>query len=218
MKQLMDRSILGKMDNLLLVEGKDDLHIVRNLMSVHDVPETFSIIESGGESRIFSRIPILVKTDITIFGIILDADIQPWNKWTRLKALLENAGYGLPDKPEQNGTIVKAEGKPIVGIWMMPDNMAPGKIEDFLLAGIPSDDHLILYAKNSVALIETNNVNLYKKSDHSKALLHTWLAWQEKPGLPPGTAVMNSKLFGNTQLQLSLIDWINKLFNESLDH
>jgi hypothetical protein len=76
------------------------------------------------------------------FGIVVDADhpkaADPDDgfrrRWVQVSENLRNLGYSdVPEEPDPSGTVVGANqsDRPWVGVWMMPDNRSPGKLEDF---------------------------------------------------------------------------------------
>ena len=88
------------------------------------------------------------------------------------------------------------------GVWIMPDNRQNGMLEDFISFLIPHDDRLLPVVDSIIEKIEADKINKYKMIHHSKACVHTWLAWQEDPGTPLGVTCKR------------LIDWMNNLFFE----
>ena len=84
-------------------------------------------------------------------GIVVDADHSKatdpddgfQKRWVQLKDTLTNLGYtDVPTQPDRNGTIVglNQDERPWVGVWMMPDNQSPGKLEDFVRCLVRSGD------------------------------------------------------------------------------
>lgn len=51
-----------------------------------------------------------------------------------------------------------------------------------------------------------------KPVDHLKSALHTWLAWQEEPGLPFGTALRAQVFRHDSEDALRFVAWFNRLF------
>ena len=75
-----------------------------------------------------------------------------------------------------------------VGVWLMPDNRRIGALEDFLQDLIDDSDVLLPHARESTARAKAKGARFPDK-DSKKALVHTWLAWQEEPGRPYGVAI-----------------------------
>jgi len=112
--------------------------------------------------------------------------------------------------------------QPKVGIWVMPDNQSTGCLEDFLQNLIGKDDKLHAHAKDFVAgLPEKRFLNNkepeeseFNKIHRSKAIMHTWLAWQEEPGKPFGQSITAHYLDPNLPLGQTFAAWLHKLFFE----
>lgn len=200
------------MEQLLLVEGKNDLHVFWNIFEKHSVKQSFRPEGKDGDG-IYKSIPIYLKTDVSTLGVVIDADENINAKWDKLKNIFESSGYDLPETPTQTGTVIKKNDYPTIGVWIMPDNNANGMLEDFVKQLVPSDDSLMDYVEESLDKIETDGVNKYKAIHKSKAKIHTWLAWQETPGTPMGLAIKKTFLDTNKELCLKFVDWINDLFN-----
>lgn len=166
----------------LLVEGKNDVHVIKNLWKRHGLLERFTIIpvgqEDGGVEQLLESIPVRLKTArLSSLGIVLDADTNAQNRWQAICTCLQKAGYtNLPPDPQNTGTIIVQAGKPKVGVWIMPDNQLPGMPENFVINLIPSDDRLFAMATSTLNSIEAQNLQKYALTHHAKALIHTWLA------------------------------------------
>ena len=68
-----------------------------------------------------------------------------------------------------------------VGVWLMPDNRRIGALEDFLKDLIDDSDPLLRHAEKSTAEAKARGARFPEKYS-KKALVHSWLAWQEEPG------------------------------------
>ena len=200
----------------LLVEGKNDLHVVSALCKLYDIPETFSVITPGdGVEDLLKSIPTRLKTsESEILGIMLDADQDIKSRWASVCSKLVQAGYSdLPKEPDENGTIIEREKMPRVGVWIMPNNKLSGMLEDFVSYLLPDDDKLGTKAKKVLAEIEAENLNKYPDIHHQKAFIHTWLAWQETPGQPMGLAITAHALAHDKEIAQKFVGWLNRLFN-----
>lgn len=200
------------MNQILLVEGINDLHVFSNIFEKHQVNGNFKIIDKDGDG-IYKSIPIYIKTDISTIGIVIDADIDIEQKWEKLKGIITNAGYIPPTKLDYNGLIIEKDNLPRLGIWIMPNNNEKGMLEDFIKHLIPKDDLLLKHVNDSLNKIEKESLNKYKAIHKAKARIHTWLAWQETPGTPMGLAIKKTYLNTNNELCLLFVKWINKLYN-----
>ena len=54
--------------------------------------------------------------------------------------------------------------------------------------------------------------NRYIEAHRPKALIHTWLAWQKKPGMPMGQAITAKALKHDSAIALTFIAWLRHLF------
>jgi hypothetical protein len=93
----------------------------------------------------------------------------------------------------------------------MPNNQTTGILEDFLRFLVPEGSLLFKHVTKSVAGIPKSE-RLFHESAESKAVIHTWLAWQEKPGRPLGTAITARYLDPNVPQVDVLVSWLKKLF------
>lgn len=201
----------------LLVEGKNDRHVIWALCKTHQVPEVFTVElpaeTEGGIDELLESIPVRLKTSkLQTLGIIVDADQNVQDRWEALRYRLTEAGYkDLPQVPDREGTIITPTGKPKVGIWLMPDNSIPGMLENFVTHLIPENDLLIPKAETILQELERDNLHRYSVPHRAKAFIHTWLAWQKIPGQPMGQAITESLQY-NRPLALVFVKWLYRLF------
>lgn len=197
---------------VLLVEGINDLHVFCNLFERHEIPETFRVKNKEGITKLLDELDVeLLASDLKSLGVVVDADTHIEGRWQSLLHHLENCGYqDLPTAPDANGTLIVQAGLPKIGIWLMPDNRLGGTLEDFIAYLIPAGDNLWDYAKQVVAAIEPDK-RLFK-SHVAKANIHTWLAWQEQPGTPMGSAIKAQYLDSDAVHVVAFVNWIKKLF------
>ena len=103
------------------------------------------------------------------------------------------------------------EGRPIVGIWLMPDNTISGMLEHFVRLLIPEGDALWPVAESSVKqaiAVERR----FPETQVMKANIHTWLAWQEEPGKPMGQAITKRYFDAVAPQAQQLVGWLRRLF------
>jgi hypothetical protein len=203
----------------LLVEGRNDRHVVWALCGQHQVPQTFSVEipgeDNGGVEALLKSIPVRLKiSGLRALGIILDADQDLASRWDAVCDRLRQTEYSdLPPVPDPNGSIIEDDQMPRIGIWLMPNNHLPGMLENFVSHLIPDDDLLVPKAEDILRGIESEGLNKYSLSHHQKAFIHTWLAWQETPGVPMGQAITAQVLDHNHPLAQAFAKWLNLLFN-----
>ena len=116
----------------------------------------------------------------------------------------------MPAAPDPDGTVVEtADGKRI-GIWVMPDNQSAGALEDFVAMLIADDDTLWPKAQSDVDNIPEED-RRFKKTYHSKAQVHTWLAWQEEPGTRMGATFKKKYLDPAHPQAQAFANWMKRL-------
>ncbi len=202
---------------LLLVEGKDDRHVLQHLFLRHQIPAAVSnsIKDCEGVDKLIESLPVRLKSSgLQRLGVVLDANASLANRWEALRNIVANAGYSsIPTEPQALGTILIEEGKPTIGIWLMPNNTLPGMLEDFVQYLIPNEDVLWKLAEEALQKIPKQEQR-FIGAHRIKAHLHTWLAWQEDPGTPMGLAITKRYLDANAPSAQQFIEWVRRLFLE----
>ena len=212
----------GKMGaSTVLVEGKDDLSVMVHLLIRHGIPydckpwppslPTFK--PTGGVEELLSGMALAVKisTNKTI-GFVLDADSPLASRWDAVRRQLEQVEIDTPQTPPTDGFIGESpKYRAKVGVWLMPDNQQDGRLETLLQSLIDENDALINHAGQATCEAKWLGAK-FSTPDLAKATLHAWLAWQERPGLPYGTAI-RAKYFGiDSPAAQQFVDWFKRLF------
>lgn len=217
---------------VVLVEGPDDYHVLQHLLTVHGIDQQIKYRLQGyrpavaseneivfhareGVQNVFDNLTQRLKItgELTCIGVIIDADLGVAGRWQRLRDILTASGYAdVPKVPDTSGTLVEHEEKPRVGIWIMPNNTLPGKVEDFVALLVPPDDGLWKQAERNVREIPETE-RRFNSEAFIKAHIHTWLAWQEVPGLPMGQAINKRWLNADAPEALQLVAWLRRLFD-----
>lgn len=205
----------NKKNKQLLVEGNDDFHVMQALCQMHNIPETFEIIDNKGIDKLVASIPVRLKqAEINTIGIIIDADTDINKRWNTISGILANIGYQTPDSIPTGGLILNENTKVKIGVWLMPDNNLNGMLEDFIKFLIPEGDQLLPIVVSELFAIENLGLNKYAQIHHSKALIHTWLALQEDPGTPMGLSITKKYLDTNVDQCSCFLKWLLDLFND----
>ena len=205
-----------KFPRKLLVEGKDDQHVIYALRPLHEISSDFDVIDCNGITNLFDEIPVRIKQpDVEVIGIIIDADIDIKARWQRTSTILSDAGFRVPENINDTGLVLVHPVSNIkFGVWIMPDNNINGMLEDFMRFLIPANDNLLPIASDTLIEIERQNFNKYSLGHKSKALIHTWLAWQEEAGKPLGQSITMRYLDTDNGTCLKLIDWLRITFSD----
>ncbi|HFA51614.1 MAG TPA: hypothetical protein ENJ95_21585 [Bacteroidetes bacterium] len=217
------------MKQRLIVEGKDAI-VLSVICSKHMPPpkgyanpkvyEKSFVEEAGSYERALTLFKnSLSDTSIENLGIIVDANqVGAAARWQSLKKILD--GF-FPEKIlnaaslSPNGILLNGENLPTVGVWIMPDNQSKGYLEHFLAALIHEDDTLWNHAQTTVDELMEKDFCKFKEVQKQKALVHTWLAWQKKPGLPFGTAADAGYFNVNSAAVEPFLNWFKKTFELS---
>ncbi|MFT4924259.1 MAG: hypothetical protein ACI8WB_000337 [Phenylobacterium sp.] len=202
-----------KGEKVLLAEGKNDCHVILSLCKQHAVPQVFGFYDCGSDKKVLKKMSALIAgaEPIDTIGIVLDADNPNLSaKWDAVNQRLTKEGYVLPTQPTSNGTIIEQQGKPTIGIWFMPDNNVDGMLEDFCHRLI--DEESLAVASECVGKAQAQKVTSFIDNHHAKAVIHTFLAWQNEPGMPLGQAITARALDGNKPLAIEFSAFLKRLF------
>ena len=201
-----------KYSKKLLVEGKDDQHVIWALCEKFHIPEVFDVTDCEGIDNLCESIPVRFKqAGIETVGIIIDADVDINNRWLRIRNLLSTQGFEVPEDLLNEGLIL-SNGNVKVGVWIMPNNKTDGMLEDFISFLVPQNDELLSVVDDTLNEIESKNLNKYLPIHKSKARIHSWLSWQEDPGTPMGLSITKKYLTTDNGNCQQLIKWLQKLF------
>jgi hypothetical protein len=96
-------------DALLLVEGQDDKHVVKNLLLAHGLDSAFEVKDKEGLDNLLSTLPTELRaSDLKRLGVIVDADSPIASRWSQVRAVLIKAGYATaPSQPDGGGAILR---------------------------------------------------------------------------------------------------------------
>jgi hypothetical protein len=229
---------------VLLVEGKDDLNVIGHILlknkievvtkeriwKVENKIDSIFIRDQEGVTNIQNNLEVgifeqlledfkteLKQSELKILGIVVDANGNAQSRWKSLANKLKDLNYeDVPKNANPNGTILKNNktGLPPIGVWLMPNNVDSGMLEDFVGLLIPNEqENLWKLAENTVSSIPDKERRFSKEPDHSsKAKIHTYLAWQKDPGKPFGVAIREKFLDVNAQNAGNLMNWLTELF------
>ena len=227
----MNKGLLSKTKrkNYLFVEGANDREVFIHLLNYHKITspdlsrrgrllendEFFEIKNCDGIPNLLNAFRIELKGEVANnrYGIVVDADTDIEASWKSLSNILVDSGYDVvPSVPNDDGVIVKRDGLPIVGVWLMPNNKLPGALEEFVSFLGPQDDDLWPIAQNAVQQAISIKCN-FRPSYAMKAHLYTWLSWQEEPGTPMGHAITKEYMNANAPHASQLITWFRNVFD-----
>lgn len=203
----------------LLVEGSDDLIVIKALCSKCQTKISFDIRVCDGKENLKKQLKhkVFREPDIKTIGIIIDADNDVSSSWKSISNLLKDQNFKVPKKIPSDGFIgtngKEKDEEQKVGVWIMPDNIQHGMLEDFITYLMPKDDQLFTIASDVIDKIELDGLHKYEPIYKAKTLIHTWHAWQAKPRTSMGQNIRDSNFTSDHETCLKLIAWLNKLFN-----
>ena len=219
---------------ILLVEGQNDRHVVLHLCNrdshfqiieptdseESDAPyvvilpkpsSSFHIMVTNGINNLLDSIgPQIIVPDRQAVGILVDANDDFTARWDAVANRLSQEGIDPPASSNLAGTIIDTEGKPRVGIWLMPDNTSPGELEDFVVQMIPAGDRVWPLSNRYIEEIPTED-RKFIESKTQRAKLHAWLAAREDPR-QMGLAIKTKDLEIDGPLCQKFVVWLTKLF------
>jgi hypothetical protein len=202
---------------VLLVEGNADREVVYHLCNAHGIANQrlFDIQPQNGFDGVFAFLRLRPFDELRVLGVLVDADADIEARWRSLRTLLEGRGYsGIPPRPTVGGAILEGSTwLPRLGLWLMPDNRLPGLIEDFLTSIAVEDNDLLCHARSCV--VDLPQPRCFKDVHEAKAILHTWLAWQEEPGTPMGLALTRRYLDPHHPQAAGFAAWLRLLFMDA---
>lgn len=216
------------MNQRLIVEGNDGWALTQLCKSNElPMPAGFSektigkfVTSAGGYDNIHKLLEAaLLEARVTNIGVVVDAnEAGPAARWSALRPFLEgNFSTSTLDAASTGaeGIVLQEPGRPIVGVWIMPDNRSNGYLEHFLSQLIDAESLLWRHADQTVADLSRRHFCRFHASKHPKALLHTWLAWQESPGRPFGTAMQAGYLDATSSAAQPFLSWMKNTFQLS---
>lgn len=204
-----------KFNQKLLVEGNDDQHVIWALCEKFKIPETFDVIDCEGIENLIEQIPVRFKqSGIASIGVIIDADTEIEKRWISLKGIFSAQGINVPIDLPSDGLVLKTVNNLNIGVWIMPNNNHNGMLEDFISFLVPKDDKLLPIVHSTLTDIEKQKLNKYNLIHKSKAVIHSWLSWQENPGTPMGLGITKRYLSTDEETCSLLLNWLNRVFNK----
>ena len=214
-------------ESVLWVEGKDDMHAIRHLLGRHDFdyaqeshPHWLPVIKTAGSK---DKLLKVVKTTVSVaeghpVGFVLDANSSLQDRWHAIATRLREVNVTLPEKIASEGFVGNSPRfRARVGVWLMPDNRREGTLEHFLATLIQEADPLLTHAREATTQAKQFHGASYSDSKKKKAILHAWLAWQEEPGLPYGTAIRARYFQHDSSAANSFVAWFRQVFEPRPD-
>jgi hypothetical protein len=180
------------------------------------------IVSSGGldEAKDFAKTlaDIEMLDGCKALALVVDADENPDDRWRSLVKNLRVNGHEPPIDPVPSGTIMESTTAsiPRIGVWIMPDNQQAGMLETFLGMCVPQGRENPIWQR---ALAQTDMIKSdfaeserFKDVHLDKARIHSYLAWNDPPGVPLGQAVLKKILDPKSEQAAVFLQWIRDVF------
>jgi hypothetical protein len=213
--------------NILVVEGPSDQAFFESLCRTLGLATTVKVappraLQPGAynsKQGIFNYLPTLLKQlddgGLARLGVVVDADSPPNGGFLKTQALatqtLAPFGYTLSTTQTAGLVYEHNDGFADVGVWVMPDNHAPGMLEDWAQLALHPREHT-LFAHARSAIQAWPEPHKFKPLQCSKAEVATWLAWQAHPGHGLDQAVRDGLFDTESQGYRQLTRWLNQTF------
>ncbi|MFH0981057.1 MAG: DUF3226 domain-containing protein [Planctomycetota bacterium] len=203
------------------VEGTDDKHSIVHLLIRHDLdydskpwaPAFPIIAEQGSIDTLLEGVETAVQVSgRRAVGFVLDADSPLVERWDAIRDRLRRVNVDAPDHPLPVGFVgMSSRYQSRVGVWLMPDNQHDGALEHFLRTLIDDRDILIGHAQSATKTAGDLGAR-FRDTDTLKAVIHAWLAWQEEPGRPYGTAIRARFFRHDSAAANAFVAWFRRLY------
>ncbi len=209
---------------ILLVEGENEKRIIPYLMGRNGIHcgeqrsnAVVDIEPAGGIENLLNRTFIsskLKSPGLTCLGVLLDADEDSVQRWRQVRRLCLPYFPTLPDAlPPEGVSITNAAGLRI-GVWIMPDNQSPGKLESLLKQLIPRESQtLFAYAQAVCRNAKVTHKAPYRDVHFDKACLHTWLAWNDQPGTQLHQVIDHGPFNAKLSDAGPFVQWFRNMFD-----
>ena len=206
----------------LLVEGETDKRVLPYLMEANgvmwpDPPASPVFIEPyGSVDKILKPEVIALEigaSGLEALGVVVDANGDAGARWDDVRTSCRNEFADLPEQIPAGGLEVVHSDGVRFGVWIMPDNRLTGMLEDFLVKLIPEDSRDLYEIATKCAAEAKSKRAPFRDVHERKAELHTWLAWQDPPGLRLHEAVEHTVLDPARAESRTFVNWFKSLFD-----
>ncbi len=198
--------------SVLLLEGSDDCNIISKFCEDNAIRADFGFCNCGDDNQVLHKLNALLKKSDPpeVIGVILDADQNIDERYQEIKAKVADF-YKLPKNMPKDGLVHLEKGLPKLGIWIMPNNQDNGALEEFYLELATDID--TAFINNTIQEAEKKELTSFKSQHRKKAIMHTYFAWQDTPGMPLHAAINKIVLDNNAEIAHVFKGWLISLFN-----
>ncbi|MGA9771615.1 MAG: DUF3226 domain-containing protein [Blastocatellia bacterium] len=171
-----------KHQKLLVGEGDEEVYFFGALLKHLNIADV-QIEQCKGKTKLHNYILTLTKrsdfANLVAIAITRDADDDAMAAFQSVVTALDNAGLA---KPQTSGSFI--DGKPKIGVFILPDCQERGMLEDLCLASAATD--IAMPCVDEFFRCVENNGR--KPNNMAKARAHAWLASHVEPDKRLGEA------------------------------
>jgi hypothetical protein len=168
---------------LLIGEGQDEVFFFQAFLA-HLGRNDVQVEQFRGKTNLSPFIHWLKNRagypTLLTLAVTRDADVSVASAFQSISTALSNHGLAVPPAPGQF-----AAGAPRVGVFVVPDNAAPGMLEDLCLSAVQTDP--VMPCVNDYFQCVQNQANRLP-NPMAKARVHAWLSSHLEPDLRLGEA------------------------------
>jgi hypothetical protein len=168
---------------LLIGEGDDEVFFFEALLARLNLDD-IQVEKYGGKdnlSRYLRELRLRPGNErIVALGVTRDADTDCGDAFTRICGALGASGFALPAAPGQIAT-----GPLSVGVFVMPDNLRPGMLEDLCMDSVTADPAFRCVDEYFRCVAAASH---RQPGNMAKARVHAWLSSQAEPDRRLGEA------------------------------
>jgi hypothetical protein len=191
---------------LLVVEGKDGINFSEKLLEYISILDSVDIRSSEGKDNFKNLMPGFKFAtgfkNIEKIAVIRDADENAKDAFKSVTGVLGKIGLQSPKKPGEF-----SNGRPSVGVFIMPDNSSNGMLEDLCLESV-KDHEAMKCVDNFIACAQ----ELKEQPDNiSKAKVQVFLASRPKIANSIGRAAQKGYWNFNSEKLQPLINFLKQL-------
>lgn len=213
--------------NVLFVEGDEDRKLFLSISRSLNFKVEVKYDPSGKGNAILGFIAALklqTSASKTRIGLVVDADfLQHGSGFVATQALINQKLQAIDWNPlsltqySGFGTTSPKVKDVQAGVWVMPDNLSDGYVENFVIQSISaSQQPLANYAFQQTVIADFggNGIPPIPTKPHhmDKAKVGTWLAWNDPPRMSLGAAHASHLLDFDAGLGGDLSDWLKWLY------
>ena len=213
------------LQKFLIVEAFEDENFFKKLLSnlqIANVMVTSNPAGKGNAIRTFGdALELKPITSHDRIGLIVDADhVQHGAGYRQTISEINQMVLALQFNPLTallgGGQVVSSNRHSNLraGVWVMPNNVDDGAMEDFLLTSVANSElSRFQYAKTECGKALASSLGFPTQAHHlSKAEYGTWTAWQNPPRSSFARA-FERQLFNTSSAQfVALSNWLKWLF------